>query len=269
VAISNALLVRFGDGYHEVIDQDSINAHGRKEGFLQLGAAQTEEDVDRICEALFERLGWAQVATTMAIDPTLAGDVPNIDFRKGDYLPAPDETGGTSSQRVRAVTTTVEPETGKLIHVIELRDAIEEETERLERWLKRLANGALGGTTNQPSPAVGGTGGGQLESISFGELPPFSFPGPISTDLSGHYRPIAATRIVRWSASLRVAGSTSTTVALKINGSTVDTITLGAADQYESENFAVDVSTGTIVQVEVTAAGTDAEDLLVQIITGT
>lgn len=273
MAITNALLVKYEGGFTEVIDQPSIDEHGRKEGFLQLGGVQSEGAVETICAALFERIARPQISTTMAIDPTGIGDVPNIDFRKGAYIMAPDESGAIVSQRVRSLATSVDPETGKLLHVPTLRDAIEEETEQLERWLKRLANGALGGTTNTPSPAAGGSDGARLESILFRELPPFSFPGDIFTDTSGHYRPISATRIMRWSASLRVAGTTSTTVALIINGTTEDTITLGGGgtgvSAYESAQFEIDITTGTIVQVQVTAAGTSAEDLLVQVVTGT
>lgn len=271
--IVNALLVRYAGGYHEVVDQDSIDEHGRAEGFLQLGGVQSEEDVETIASSLFAQMANPQVGTIMAIDPTGVGDVPNRHYRKGDYIIAPDENGVPTLQRVRSLTTTVDRETGKLLFVPELRDIVEEETDRLNRWLKRLANGALGGSTNTPSPATGGSGTPQLEAITFGELPPFSFPGPISTDTSGHYRPITATRIVRWQCSLRVAGTTATTIALIVNGSTVDTMTIGGGGtgvaDFDSAPYEADVSTGTIVQVAVTTAGTSAEDLLVQVITGT
>lgn len=269
--VVNALLVRWADGYHEVTDDDSITARGRKEGFLQLGALQSTEEVETVCAALFEYMANPQISTVLAIDPTGSGDTPGIHFVKGDYITAPAEEGGTSSQRVRSITWT-EDENGNVIPALELRTAIEEEIDNVNRWLKRLANGALGGVTNTPSPAGGSGGAGGIEPIRFAELPPFSFPGPISTDLSGHYRPVTATRIVRWSASLRVAGTSTTTVALLVNGSTQDTITLGGGgtgvSDYEATAFEIDVSTASVVQVQVTSAGTDAEDLLVQIVTG-
>lgn len=271
MAIVNALLCRWANGYHEVVDAASVAAHGRKEGFLQVGALQSEEEVETVCAALFEKMADPQISTVLAVDPTGSGDTPGIHFVKGDYITAPAYEGGSSSQRVRALTTT-EDENGNPIFVPELRNAVEEEVDRLNRWLKRLANGALGGSTDTPSPAQTGGGVAGLEPIRFAELPPFSFPGPIAVDASGHYRPISATRIVRWSASLAVAGTSTTTVALVINGTTETTITLGGGGtgvaDYEPQAFEIDVSTGTIVQVTVTSAGTDAEDLLVQIITG-
>lgn len=272
MGIVNALLVRWADGYHEVIQQDSIDEHGRKEGFLQLGALQSTEEVETVCASLFDYMANPQISTVLAVDPTGNGDTPGIHFVKGDYITAPAEEGGTASQRVRSLTTT-EDDNGNPIFVPELRSAVEEEVERLNRWLKRLANGALGGSTNTPSPAPTGGGSPGIEPVRFEELPPFSYPGPVDLDISGHYRPITGTRIVRWSASLRVAGTTSTTVALIINGTTQDTITLGGGgtgvSDYEAESFEIDVSTGTVIQVQVTSAGTAAEDLVIQIITGT
>lgn len=271
MAIVNALLCRWAHGYHEVVDQDSIDEHGRKEGFLQVGVLQSEEEVETVCAALFARMANPQISTVLAVDPTGNGDTPGIHFVKGDYITAPAAEGGTASQRVRALTTT-EDENGNPLFVPELRSAIEEEADRLNRWLKRLANGALGGSTDTPSPAQTGGGTPGLEPVRFAELPPFSYPGPIAEDISGHYRPIAGTRIYRWSASLRVAGSSTTTVALVINGSAVDSITLGGeglgSAAYEATAFEVDVSVGSVIQVQITDAGVDAEDLLVQIITG-
>ena len=271
MGVVNALLCRWSGGYHEVINQDSIDEHGRKEGFLQLGALQSESAVETVCEALFEHMANPQISTVLAIDPTGNGDTPGIHFVKGDYIVAPAEEGGTASQRVRSITTTTD-ENGNPIFVPELRTAVEEEVERLNRWLKRLANGALGGSTNTPSPTQGGAGAPGVEPVRFAELPPFSLPGAVVTDISGHYRPITATRIYRWSASLRIAGTTSTTVALLVNGSTVDTITLGGGGTgvaaYESASFEVDVSVGSVIQIQTTTAGASAEDLLVQIITG-
>lgn len=267
MGIVNALLVRWSDGYHEVVEQDSIDEHGRKEGFLQLGALQSTEEVETVCAALFEAMANPQISTVLAVDPTGNGDTPGIHFVKGDYIVAPAEEGGTASQRVRALTTT-EDENGNPIFVPELRSAIEEETDRLNRWLKRLANGALGGSTNTPSPAPTGGGAPGIEPVRFAELPPFSYPGPVALDLSGEYRPITATRVVRWWISLRVAGSTTTSVALLVNGVAVDTLSLASGDRYESTSFEVDLSVGSTVQAQITQAGTSAEDLVVQIVTG-
>lgn len=271
MTLVNALLVRWSDGFHEVIDQDSIDALGRKEGFIQLGSLQSTEEVETVCAALFRYMANPQISTVLAIDPTGNGDTPGIHFVKGDYITAPAAEGGTASQRVRALTTTTD-ENGNPIFVPELRSAVEVEVDRLNRWLKRLANGALGGSTDTPSPATTGGGAPGIVPVRFAELPPFSLPGPVVVDISGHYRPVVATRIVRWSASLRVSGTTATTVALLLNGTSVDSITLGGdgtgVAAYEAVSFEADISTGTVVQIQVTSAGAEAEDALVQIITG-
>lgn len=266
MALINAFLVRWADGFHEVEDAASIAEHGRKEGFLSLGDVQSTKEADAICAALFESMAGPQVATTMAIDPTGVDDMPYTHFRKGDSITAPAYEGGTASQRVRALTTT-EDENGRVIFVPELRAVVQEEAERIQRWLKRLANGALGGTTNAPSPASTGGGTEGFSPIPQVELPPFSMAGGVYADLSGVYRPIKATKLTRLAASLRVAGSTTTTVALLINGSSEETLSLVAGDTYEYKSIEIDVSVGTAIQVQTTAAGTGAEDLVVQILT--
>jgi len=266
MALINAFLVRWADGFHEVEDAASIAEHGRKEAFLSLGDVQSTAEADAICAALFEAMANPQVSTTLAIDPTGVGDMPYTHFRKGDSITAPAFEGGTASQRVRALTTSVD-DNGNVIFVPELRAVVQEEAERIQRWLKRLANGALGGTTNAPSPTTGGGGGAGFAPLIQAELPPFSLPGVLSLDISGVYRPIKATKLIRIAASLRVAGSTTTTVVLLINGTSEETISLAASDTYEYKSIEVDVSVGTAIQVQTTAVGTGAEDLVVQILT--
>lgn len=266
MALINAFLVRWADGFHEVEDAASIAEHGRKEGFISLADVQSTKEAEAVCAALFASMAGPQIATTMAIDPTGVDDVPYTHFRKGDSISAPAYEGGVTSQRVRALTTT-ETENGRVLFVPELRAVVQEEAERIQRWLKRMANGAVGGTTSAPSPTTGGGVTDGFSPIPQVELPPFSYAGPIGLDLSGVYRPIKATKLTRLAASLRVAGSTTTTIALLINGSSEETISLVASDTYEYIPIDIDVTVGTAIQVQTTAAGTGAEDLVVQILT--
>jgi len=271
MAITNALLIRWANGYVEAVDQASIDEHGRKEGFLQLGNVQSEETAERLAEALFAKLAQPQVATTLAIRPTGSGDEPWLDVFVADFLTAPDDEGGTSSQRMLALTTSADDE-GNPIHVPELRSRVEGEADRVHRWLKRLANGALGGVTSQPAPAQSGIGTPQLVPVRWSELPPFSYPGPITEDTSGPYRPVSSTRVIRLAAGLAVAGTTATTVALLVNGSSVATLEVGGEglgqQAYDYTSVEVDLSTGSIVQVQIVTAGIGAEDLVVQLSTG-
>jgi len=271
VALVNALLVRWAGGYHEVTDAASIAQHKRKEGFLQLGAVQSVEQVETICEALFAYMAQVQVATTMAVHPTGSGDVPGQDWDEGDWITAPAAEGGTASQRVLALTTSADEE-GNPVFVPELRGVREQESDEINRWLKRLANGALGGVTNTASPATSSRGSGQFTPMVWGQFPPFSYPGPLAADTSGIVYPISSTRIVRWQASMRVSGTSETTVRLLVDGATVDTITFGGNGTGQSDfaysSVAVDVTTGSAVQVQLVTPGTDAEDLVVQLLTG-
>lgn len=271
MAITNALLVRWVNGFTEVVDQPSIDEHGRKEGFLSLGNVQSEATAERVCAALFERMAQPRISTTMAILPTGLGDEPWLDWFVADLINAPDDEAGVSSQRVMSLTTTADEE-GNPVHVPQLRDRIEDESERIQRWLKRLANGAMGGVTNQPAPAQSGIGTPQLVPVRWSELPPFTLSGLVYEDTSGPYRPVSSTRIIRLSAGLAVAGTTATTVALLVNGVSVATLTVGGEglgqQAYDYTSVEVDISTGSVVQVSCTVPGAGAEDLVVQLSTG-
>lgn len=67
-----------------------------------------------------------------------------------------------------------------------------------------------------------------------------------------------------WVATLEAAGSSSTTVDVKLEGVVLDTVTLASTDTYEELDLTGEWgSAGERLRVEVTAAGTGAEGLVV------
>lgn len=99
-----------------------------------------------------------------------------------------------------------------------------------------------------------------------GGIPPFSLPGVPFVSTSGRWYPESTITVVRLFASLAVAGSTATTVALYRNGVSVATVTLGAGDLAEGVALS-STFTGPEtdwMQVGVTAVGAGASDLTVQ-----
>lgn len=111
-----------------------------------------------------------------------------------------------------------------------------------------------------PWPASGAGGG----------LPRFSLPGLVYVSTSGRDYPEATRTFTRIFASLKVASSSgSTTVRLLRNGSVVSgtTVSLGVGVLTVGASFS-QAFTGPetdYMQVEVTAAGVGASDLVVQV----
>jgi hypothetical protein len=97
-------------------------------------------------------------------------------------------------------------------------------------------------------------------------VPPFSLPGAPSVSTSGRWYPPDSLDVVRLFASLRVAGSTTTTAQLLHNGVAVATVSLAAGVLAGGvallSSFAGPEADW--MQVACTVAGTGALDLTVQ-----
>lgn len=263
MALTNVLLCRWADGYHEVEDAASVAARGRREGFLSLGAVQSVEEVERVANALFAFLAEPRVSTTAGLLPTGLGDEPYEDFEVADYLtaPAPDET--PESVRVRALAVTEDAE-GNPVFVPELRQTLLEREDRLQRWLKRMANGALGGVAESAAPRSTPTTTVSPQGLV--ELPPFSLAGIMRVSVSPRYYSPVVVRLTKLVVSLGTAGTTTTTVELRKNGGAIASVSLGAGETFAttalSDGMVNDLD---YLQVAVTAAGSGAEDLDVQV----
>lgn len=271
MALVNALLVRWRDGFHAVEDTGSVAVHGRHEGYLELGAAQSVDEVERVAASVFALEAIPTVATTVGLEPVGAGDAPYVDFDVADYVTAPDERGVDGSFRVRALSVS-EDDNGNPLFVPELRSLLEENDELLQRWLRRMASGALGGRTESASPAPA-AGGGQAESPSSASNPEFVFAqsGPVTVSTSGRFKPRRSGRVVAVDAELEVAGTTATIVALRKNGVTVATLTIPAGANEATSNVSIPFTgpRADYLNVAVTSAGTGAQAVTVQIGTQT
>lgn len=257
--IVNSMLIKWTGGWRTLSRSSSIAVHGRKEGFLRLGNVTEVSEVDRIVTALFNRLAGPVVSTTATIEPSGTGDEPYIDFAVADSITAPDETGVPTSYRVRAMTVTEDNE-GNPIFVPELRDVLEERDDAVQRWLARMTDGALGGRTASASPTPE-----QLpepHGPPMLELPPFSLAGTVIVSESGRYYPPSLLRLVRLQAALGVAGTTSTTVVVKRNGTVVATLVVPAGSTQAHMELSIAVPTSSYLTMGVTVAGTGARNLV-------
>lgn len=117
--VTNALLVRWADGYTTVTDAASVTAHGRHEDFLSAGDAQSTAEAERLALGLLSRLAWPAEDITIAIEPTTGVDAPYADFVVGDNVTAPDADGTPQTWRVDSITV-AEDDEGNAIFVPKL-----------------------------------------------------------------------------------------------------------------------------------------------------
>lgn len=91
----------------------------------------------------------------------------------------------------------------------------------------------------------------------------YSAPGAVTVSQSPAITPKESLTIIGFSATLATAGSSTTTVVLKVNGTTVATVNLAASATYSRVPVANVPVTGRlgIYAVGITAAGTGAQDL--------
>jgi hypothetical protein len=156
--LKNALLMDVADGYEYFTDSisESEEKYGRLEGYVS-GQASASVAGD-VAQATFEKVANpTESATFKVIDTEDAR--PFRDYFEGDWLLAPGDEG-LEPRRVMSISFTVN-RVGKPDFEIEFDTILEDQGERLERWLKTTSDGTLGGTvansgggSGTPTPAI-------------------------------------------------------------------------------------------------------------------
>lgn len=260
--LTNALLLRWADGYTWTTDSGSITTYSRREGYLAVAASSKDEAL-RIAAAVLADTKDPAVAVTAVLEPTGTGDNPYADFAVGDYITAPDPAGAATSQRVMGLAVS-EDGNGDNIIVPELTSLREIQEQAVQRWLKRMANGTLGGTSASSTPP-------RVTPPTLAKPPTepitFSMPGAVVLDTSGRYYPTTSVKALYFKVSLKTTGTTTTTVVLKKNGTTVATVSLASGVQENSVAVSTTWTPDDYATVQTTAAGTGALGLTAQVST--
>lgn len=263
MALVNAVLAQWARGLVWVTDGPSIAQWVRHEGYLAVGAAQSEADAVRMAQAYLATRAQPTVTTTVGLEPRGLGDEPGVDFGTGDYLGAPDEADATVQQRVAALTLSDDPDVvGGVVEVPELRSLQVEQDAATQLWLKRMANGALGGTSRSASPSPAAK---PPEPSATKEVPPFSL-ATVAVSVSQRWVPPIAMRISRLVATLSTVGAGPTTVVVRKNGVAVPgaSFTWEGVPGTQGLRVAIDVTPADYLETQVTAAGVGAQNLIVQ-----
>lgn len=103
-----------------------------------------------------------------------------------------------------------------------------------------------------------------LATAASAGLPPFSLSGGVVVSTSPPWTPFGQVTISNVRVLLGTAGSSTTTVALKKNGTTFATVSLASSATDSTPQLATaTLAPGDLLTVAVTAAGTSASDLTV------
>lgn len=94
---------------------------------------------------------------------------------------------------------------------------------------------------------------------------PFSFNGAFTASTSPPWYPQHTALITKIHCALGTTGSSTTTVQLKVNGSVVASVNLGSGVPYNSATLSKKVFWYDSVTCTVSAAGTGAADLTIQV----
>ena len=148
---TNVFLVRWKDGWHEVVDPASLAAHPRHEAFLALGSLQSIPEVDRVAGMQLSVVAYPRAAIAADHDPMSVADRPYRSYNVGDIITVPDYGSGKSGQRVRSISG-AEDDDGEVTYSPELGDLILEEQERMLLAVKKMSDGTLEGESAVAQP---------------------------------------------------------------------------------------------------------------------
>ncbi|GGM65242.1 hypothetical protein GCM10012275_39760 [Longimycelium tulufanense] len=152
--VASAVYVKGDGGTHlEITNPNAPTPWGRWETFVTHGGVRDEGTMRVLASAELERTGRERVQITRALTFTAARWLPFRDYRPGDYVRAPDDTGSLVPLRVRQITLTRD-HTGALGGNLVLNDRFIERELRLARRTRGIVGGATadGGSGARPAP---------------------------------------------------------------------------------------------------------------------
>lgn len=231
------------------------HAYGRLEGFLSLGSTQAKADAQAIAQRVVDGRSVPSVTVTAQVEPAGVSDTPYEGFWVGDTVTCPDEKG--NSLRVRVASMTVaETDMGDPIFTPELLLPATQSDLALQRWLKRMSNGTIGGIVQSASPAPssapilpGSPVAGQTQEWVF------DFPGPVIIGVTDGVRPRVSGATSGATITATIAPSAAASYDILKNGAVAGTITLAAAATENSLTFSVPYTTTDILQARATTPG--------------
>lgn len=257
----NVVVSRTAEGrYVETVDAAAVAAHGRREAFLSLSSAPSDDAADRQALAfLAQNADGAVVLTNCRVEITPTSPIPFVDYNVGD-----DITVAGTPRRVLAIGVT-EDAAGHPIYALELGDRlIRDPASRLIVAVSNMSPGSGAGSFDAVGPAdPSGESLGTLDKVATGRQRfVWSHPRALTVTAVGDAtedeveEPFDTLDLV---ARLKVAGTSDTVFALDLNGTQVGAITVPSGSSREETTVkGIGASTGDGLSVRCVTPGTDA-----------
>lgn len=231
---ASTLLIRWSDGWIDVNPSAPISGR-RREATLALGNVESITEAMNAGRRLLDVIGGVRETISVGIIPREEETTPYQGWtpRPNTFVSVPGWSD-TSAQKVSAVTVTQDDD-GEVTYELELVDRMADNEARIQRWLKRMSNGAIGGQSAQASPERP-----KSELLRPGRKPAATF-SQASTDINGDLLDITVGygpklpsdirgEIREWFVSLTVPGSSSTVTQLLLNDVVIATATIPAGE---------------------------------------
>lgn len=150
--IVTALLIKWANGWAEVVNANAIAQWGRREALLGLGAVQSIEEVRAVADQQLIYFGDPRTEIGVDLVPTGPADLPYVAFRVGDTITLPDvPSRAPAPERVQAITVTMDDD-GVITYAPELRDIQLDDREKFAEAIEKMANGTLDGESRVGQP---------------------------------------------------------------------------------------------------------------------
>lgn len=276
--IVNSLLARYKGGFSTDTDSSSVATYGRREGYLSLTEVTNAPNVAIATDRYLGRFGLPFSSITAQLSPATTAATPYVgQWHPGATITVPRPSTGTDAvAQVRALTMTEDDE-GNLVFAPELLTLMETRASQTDLYLRRLGEGTLNGRA--AAATVAGDIDPDMRSGRCQTWEQVFSQDTLEVKESGQWVPSDYGRLLTVQATLLTAGTTATTVQVKVsgvavstsvNGSSSSTMTIpaGRNNVFGMVTTQVDVSALTTVSCSTTAAGTGAAGLAVKVVVG-
>jgi hypothetical protein len=148
---ASTLLVRWSLGWIDVYPTTPVSGR-RREATLSLGNVGAINEAITAGQRLLEVVGGVRETVALGVIPRTDSTTPYQGWRPAPntFITAPGWSG-PAAQKVASVTVTQDDD-GELLYEFDLIDRVTDNEARIQRWLKRMSNGTVGGQSAQASP---------------------------------------------------------------------------------------------------------------------
>lgn len=265
MATINVLLVRWEGGW---VDMPHTSATGRRrEATLAIGNIKAPLEAFAAARGVLDQMNATSERVIAGIHPIDENQTPYVQWRPvpNVHLSFPNWDGTPTAQKLVAVTVSQDDASSIINYAPELKDPVTDQTERLQRWMKRMSNGAVGGRSRIASPERPivqpfERTGKPTATFSQTSMNTDGTLQQIAVGYSPHIRAESSGELREWFVSITDAGSTPTRSQLILNGVIVADVTIPSGEKTASATISGETITPNVdvLQARIVTAGVGA-----------